>query len=188
VPSPPKQTDSANREIPTEYVGKLEPNYYCRGWNAKRQHYCRSRAGSKTDHAGTGRCSFHGGTKPVIHGRYRRYANILTNRVRELLDEHAEDPNPLDLRPELDAARALLQDFIERTADDAHPGGLAEAIKLVERVARIVEGIERVRSQNALTPADLSRLMLNMGLVVRQFVTDDETCKRIQDGWLALRV
>jgi hypothetical protein len=30
--------------------------------------------------------------------------------------------------------------------------------------------------------------MLNMGLVVRQHVEDPETCKKIHDAWLALRV
>jgi hypothetical protein len=117
----------------------------------------------------------------------RRYANITTLRVRELIQEHAEAPNPLDLLPELAAARALLQDFIERTAEDEHPGGLAAAIGLISKIAGIVDSIEKARAQNALTIKELELLMLNMGLVVRQHVADDVTCKRIQEGWLALR-
>lgn len=54
---------ASDRVVPDTYVGKLEPNYYCRGWNAKRQKYCRQRAGQKTDHVGVGRCKHHGGTK-----------------------------------------------------------------------------------------------------------------------------
>lgn len=170
---------------PVEYEGQLQPNYYCRGWNAKRQKYCKNRAGLKTDHLGVGRCAFHAGNTPTKHGRY---STILTLRVSELIAQHGADENPLDVHPELATARALLQDFIERTADDQHPAGLAEAIKLLERIVRMVDTIERIKAQHAITPADLNRLMVNMGLIVRQFVTDDETCKRIQDGWLALRV
>jgi hypothetical protein len=187
VPRPPKPTDGDDRSVPDAYVGKLDPAYHCRAWNPRRQKYCRNRAGKNTEHLGVGRCNVHGGNAPIKTGQTRRYANISSPRVRELLEEHAEAPNPLDLLPELAAARALLQDFIERTAEDEHPGGLAESIKLIERIARIVDAIERAKSQNALTIKELDLLMLNMGLVVRQHV-NDETCKRIQDGWLALRV
>lgn len=52
------------RYIPTEDVGKIAPNYYCRGWNAKHKKYCSARAGHKTAHPGRGRCKFHGGLQP----------------------------------------------------------------------------------------------------------------------------
>jgi hypothetical protein len=38
-----------DRHVPTTHEGKLEPNYYCRAWNAKRLKYCRNRAGAGTD-------------------------------------------------------------------------------------------------------------------------------------------
>jgi hypothetical protein len=64
-----------DRFVPTTYVGKLEPNYFCRGWNARREKYCRNRAGSGCPaHQGRGRCKFHGGTRQgdprVRHGRH----------------------------------------------------------------------------------------------------------------------
>lgn len=186
----PKVTDQNDREIPDEYVGKLDPGYYCRAWNAKRQKYCKARAGSKTEHSGVGRCRRHdaGADGKVVHGQNRRYANLATNRVRELIEEHANDPNPLDLLPDLHAARAMLQDFIERTAEDEHPAGIAASIALVTKIVGIVETIERMRRETAITPKDLDRLMLNMGLVVRQHVADGEVCDRISKGWLELRV
>jgi hypothetical protein len=176
---------SEDRHVPTAFVGSIEPGYYCRGWNAKREKYCRNRAGLDTDHPGVGRCKFHGGNNKPKSGRYSK---LLTTRVGQLLDEHAGDDAPLDLTHELHLARALLQDFVERTAEDRDAAQLAEAIRLIGRIAGIVDTIEKIKTQNAITPADFNRLMTNMGLVVRQFVTDDDTCKRIQDGWLALRV
>ncbi|HET8777967.1 MAG TPA: hypothetical protein VFN76_09940 [Candidatus Limnocylindria bacterium] len=105
-----------DRDLPATYVGKLEPNYYCRGWNEKRQKYCGARAGWSTDHPGVGRCRQHdgGGSKRVTHGQSRRYANIRSARLRHLIAEHAADPDPLNIEPELAAARALFQDFVER--------------------------------------------------------------------------
>lgn len=186
VPDPRSEPgDPDDRHIPTEFVGSIPSGHYCRAWNAKRQKYCRNRAGAHTDHVGVGRCKFHGGNNVRKSGRY---SSILTTRVGELLDAHAGDENPLDLSHELHLARALLQDYLERRAESADGEALAEGIRLVEKIAGIVHKIEQIKAQNAITPADLNRLMVNMGLVVRQFVTDDETCKRIQDGWLALRV
>ena len=177
--------DPDDRHIPTAFVGSIPPGYYCRAWNTKRQKYCRNRAGADTDHPGVGRCKFHGGNAARKSGRY---SAILTTRVGELLDQHASDANPLDAKPELHLARALLHDLIERTAEAADPEMLAEAIRLVGKVVGIVETIEKIRAQNAITPTEFNRLMTNMGLVVRQYVADDAVCKRIQDGWLGLRV
>lgn len=102
---------SQHHDVPAKYVGKLEPNYYCRAWNEKRQKYCRQRSGAGTDHKGEGRCRHHKGNAPVKHGRYSR---IKRPRIRELLDDFENDPAPLDLLPEVKLLRALVLDFIER--------------------------------------------------------------------------
>lgn len=106
---------STDTTIPTTYQGKLEPNHFCRGWNAKRQKYCRARAGWGTEHHGVGRCRHHGGRREgdprVTTGRYR---SIETPRIAELIAQHLEDADPLNTLPDLAAARALFQDFVER--------------------------------------------------------------------------
>ena len=112
---------SADRSMPTEYVGKVEPNYYCRGWNEKRKKYCGARAGRGTAHSGVGRCRVHGGQKEEGDGRVRsgRYSAILPDRLGDLIERHAADPSPLDVVPELAVARGLMQDYIERYAENA---------------------------------------------------------------------
>ena len=72
---------------------------------------CRRPAGWGTDHVGEGRCKLHGGLNPVKTGRYSR---IKRARVRELIDEFKQDPQPLDLTDEVLLLRALLTDFVER--------------------------------------------------------------------------
>lgn len=99
------------RWIPEAYQGEIEPNYYCRGWNTKRQKYCRSRAGSGTDHPGIGRCDKHFGNNPIRHGRY---SQIKRHELRELIEKHEQDSDPLNLLPEVAALRGLFEDYINR--------------------------------------------------------------------------
>lgn len=188
MPTLPKLTNTDDRSIPERHEGTLEPNYYCRAWNAKRDKYCRSVAGRGTDHPGVGRCRNHDGNAAGLlkHGRHRRYASITSQKLREVIEQQAGDENPLDLREELGLARALLEEFLRREHENS--AALGEGIKHVERIVRVVEAIERIKAQNAITPQELNRLMLNMGLVVRQHVGDPDLCQRIQDGWLGLRV
>lgn len=119
VPAPSSASLTASggdREIPTAFVGKLEPNYYCRGWNAKRAKYCRHRAGHGTEHVGVGRCKGHGGGSDdrIIHGQDRRYTFPTTKRIAALVEQFENDPAPLNLLPELALLRAIVVDFIER--------------------------------------------------------------------------
>jgi hypothetical protein len=60
---------------------------------------------------GSGPCKLHGGATPVRHGRY---STLKREALRDLIEKHQADPDPLNIFPELAAARALFQDFIER--------------------------------------------------------------------------
>lgn len=73
--------------------------------------FCQQAAGWGTDHVGVGRCKLHGGASPVRSGRYSK---ITRPRIAELIKEHEEDPDPLNILPELAAARAIFTDFLER--------------------------------------------------------------------------
>lgn len=77
---------------------------------------CQRPAGHGTNHPGEGKCKLHGGATPVKHGRYAR---IQRERIRQLIDEFASDPDPLNLLPELELLRALIIDFVERYDENA---------------------------------------------------------------------
>ena len=72
---------------------------------------CKKTAGWGTDHKGQGRCRLHGGATPIRSGRY---STVKREGVRQLIEHHAGDVDPLDVLPEIAAARALFQDFVER--------------------------------------------------------------------------
>lgn len=72
---------------------------------------CTRPAGWGTGHVGTGRCKLHGGNNVVKHGRY---SGIRREALRDLIEQHEADPDPLNILPELALARALLTDYVER--------------------------------------------------------------------------
>lgn len=109
-----------DRAVPATYRGKLEANYYCRAWNEKRQKYCKSPAGTGTDHPGRGRCKIHGGLQEgdtrLKHGRY---SDIRNTELAALVEQLRADPDPYNVLDDLVLARALVKDFVNRYAEFA---------------------------------------------------------------------
>lgn len=83
----------------------------CCGAKTRGGGVCSLPAGWGTDHLGQGKCKLHGGATPIKSGRYSK---IKRDSLRELIQQFEADPDPLNIFPELAAARALFQDFIER--------------------------------------------------------------------------
>lgn len=73
--------------------------------------HCGLMAGFKTDHVGRGRCWLHGGLTPSKHGRY---SLIKSERLQAILQEVEQDPDPLNLIPEVHTLRMLTIDYINR--------------------------------------------------------------------------
>ena len=73
--------------------------------------HCARPAGWGTDHPGEGPCKLHGGKTPVKTGCYSK---IQRKRLRELIEEFLNDPDPFNLLPEVALLRALVLDYIER--------------------------------------------------------------------------
>lgn len=111
-PQPDRVDPGSERHVPLPgtFQGKLPPNFYCRAWNGKRFKYCEMRAGQGTDHPGTGRCRLHGGESLNV----TRYSQVQHPRLRELIANFDQDPDPLDLLPELALLRALVVDYLNR--------------------------------------------------------------------------
>lgn len=108
-------TDNFPKYIPPQgiYVGTIPWNYYCRGWNSKREKYCRAVAGQGTDHLGAGRCRNHGGSTPIRTGVY---SGVARGKLKEHLDKvkDQEIETRMDLGDEVDLMRALVAQYVER--------------------------------------------------------------------------
>lgn len=196
-----------------EFVGQLEPNYWCRGWNSKRGKYCKARAGAKTDHPGVGRCTNHGGASQAVSTTHGRYSRIQRVKLKDLIEELENDPDPLDLFPELATARALFIDWIDRydeftgallawytydedadEEDEGRPAGprkildIADGYRLLDNIRRVVATIEKISAENAISRPELLRVMTEMGRVVESVVKDPDQLEKIKGGWGGIRI
>lgn len=156
---------------------------------------CHQPAGWGTDHPGEGKCKYHGGATPVKHGRY---SDIERDQISDLIEKFEEDDDPLDILSEIAAARALLQDFIERYDEfrsaviawyrdkDEKPRqilDISEAIRFLDKVTRMAHRERRLQQDNAVSRDDLKRVLIEMARTVETEVNDGETIRRIKDQW-----
>lgn len=196
-------TDPTSQPSHDSTVSKAVAYPICGGKKRQSDGVCTRPAGWGTDHAGLGRCKLHGGAKPIKTGRY---STIKREQLRNLIEQHEADPDPLNILPELAVTRALFQDFIERYDKwrDAllawHESfgregekpmqmlDISDAYRIVSEATKIVERIEKIRAANAISRPDLFRVIGEMGRVVERFVTDPVMLEKIKDGWLSIRV
>lgn len=166
---------------------------------------CGRPAGWGTPHVGEGRCKLHGGISGTLtHGRYSKLANT---PLGEAVAKHEKDPDLLNMGPDLAMGRAILEDFVARydllteaiiawhVAGDPEGRGrppripdVDRAIELLDKVTKIAERIEGVKSANAISWKDFLRLMHEMGVVVEDAVPEQETRERIRRGWNRIRL
>jgi hypothetical protein len=176
--------------IPPTFIGNpIEPNFFCRGWNSKRDKYCRARAGAGTDHTGLGRCRVHGGLSAITHGRY---SQIPRGSVGEHLEtfELESDESKLDIMHEATLMRALTANYLERYEDYfqgvirfnqledeeakaekrkpmfLRPPSLEEASRLAKDAAEVVDRIHKQRANSAVSLKTFFRMMAMMSEIV----------------------
>jgi hypothetical protein len=165
---------------------------------------------------GLGVCRVHGGAgiraaakSNLRHGRYSTY--LKDSNLKDAIKDMEERENPLDLLPEVAALRGIFTDFVNRYEenhealllwadsweskdDDWSPGkpkkvlDIADAYRILSEISKVVERIEKVRAQNAVSRSDLLRIMQEMGRVVERYVKDQAVLEKIQDGWLAVKL
>src|SRR5690554_2057949 len=112
---------SINRDLPPSKLRKLTedsnaPTTTCNAWikGSNKTKTCKRQAGWGTDHPGEGRCRQHGGAdgRPGISSDGGRYSSSITYRpIRELLARYEQDPEPMNLLPEVLLLRAITTDF-----------------------------------------------------------------------------
>ena len=166
---------------------------------------CTRPSGWGTTHPGEGHCKLHGGSNPIKSGRYSK---VTRERIRELIAQFEDDPNPLDMTPELAACRALFQDYIERydgfvealmawhasydgerpTAKPRQILDIADAYRIIAEITRIVKRIEDVSAASAISRADFYRVMTEMGRAVDLNVEDPVIREKIHDAWMEIRL
>lgn len=132
---------------------------------------------------GTGKCRKHGGKagRPPIHGRY---SFKLRASLKDKVQRHLADPEPMSLLSELATMRALFEDFGDKfTEGRLTKETRTHAFMMLETIGKLVERIDRIFNRDALTAAEVIYLQVALADVVLQFLPPE----KITPFWNALR-
>jgi hypothetical protein len=166
------------------------------------KHPCTRPAGWGTEHPGLGRCKLHGGRGQLAGqlSKGGRWSRLTVPRIRNLVDAHNADGDPLNPLPELALARSLLEDYVERYSQfqDAllqwaeNPDGtskpvraldLSKAIEYLDTISKMVARVEAARNANAISRKDLLRILTEMARSVEARVPDPAVLSKIRSDW-----
>lgn len=162
------------------------------GGTTKAGNPCKNPAGFKTLHPGVGKCHLpgHGGGstgRPLKTGRYAKSAH---GRLGKKIREHMDDPNPLDLRPELAILRARISFTTEQIdeTDSLPTAEQSESLLLViGGIQKLADTISKIQTRTALTAneslyyairlADI--LTTEMSYIRREAISDEDAIRYI---------
>lgn len=175
---------------------------------------CKKEAGWGTDHLGDGRCRLHGGVSGTL--KHGRYSKVKHTALRELIERHEQDPEPLNIHPELAAGRALFESYVDRyhawhdallawheswkrgddTGKPTQLPDIADAYRILSEVTKIAERIEKVRSANAISRPELLRVLSEMSRTVDRRIDETDIPAetksalkgKITGDWAAIRL
>lgn len=142
---------------------------------------CQRPSGWGTAHVGTGRCKLHGGNAgaPIRTGAR---AVKTSRQLRDKIQRHIKDTNPLDLTEELALLRALIDHFREKL-DEAEADPTREDagtfLLLVQGVQKVADTISKIQSRELLTAGEMMLLLATLATVLREEVTDGQVLRRI---------
>jgi hypothetical protein len=180
-----------DKTVPTEYVGKLEPAWHCRAWNSGRRHYCKQRAGSGTDHVGSGRCKWHGGridgSHLLVHGQSRRRYTLKNHRpIGEQIAAYQRDPDPFSIAEELGVLRAVLHEFLDHQDFDISQVG--QVAHLVDTVSKVIWRVEQAKALGMISFARLAAFMAAIDQALLKTIVDPQLRREVRSVVFGIRV
>jgi hypothetical protein len=123
---------------------------------------------------GRTRCRIHGGATlfGVDHGRFKhgRYSKYMRQELQELLD--VQDDNPMDILPELQLQRGLLQFYLSKHPNPKKLADIETISMLSQDIVKTVALIVKTRSETALTLAEIKFIQARMIDVMEKYVPD----------------
>lgn len=116
------------------------------------------------------------------------YGKVLDKRLQRTYEEFLNDPDILNLTPELALLKLMLVNFIKGCDGDMlkDPDVVKTAAGLLEIVTRTVERMERIQSNHTLTMATMRLIMVKAIEAVRgKWVAVEDMPEFIKDWRIA---
>lgn len=155
--------------VPTYWIN-TEPTCLCRTSSLD---YCSLKAGFGTSHLGTESCKYH------ERGSYNfttgRYATVTKNRIIDAMEQYRNDPDALNLTPELAMLRGSLEVFIA----DTHKKEMSDKtigliLKAIDSIGSMVDKIDKIQSRQVLTAASARLLMLRAVDIAKLYISEEK--------------
>ena len=143
---------------------------------------CKNEAGKETDHPGEGKCKHHGGCSKGQPIKTGKYVKVTCRQLKTRIEKHLQNPNPLDLTPELALLRSLIDYFKDKLADAQADPKRTDAetfLLLVQGVQKVADTISKIQSRELLTAAEMTLVLAVLSTVLREEVTDGHVLKKI---------
>lgn len=126
---------------------------------------CRLQAGHGTAHLGQGCCKKHGGNggRPPVHGRYSK---VKSPRLLELIAEFKDDPDPLNLLPDIALLRGLIMQLVEKSEETPLAVDLVAVARLVNDIGALADRVHKREQSDAFTEPAVMWLLDQYGEAV----------------------
>ena len=110
------------------------------------------------------------GGRPAKHGRYSvKHRQAVAEKYQRFL----EDQRPGDLFDELAILRALLADYLERSALLSQRE-VEHTLTLIDAIGKLVERISRILNETALTAAEVQYLQAVLADLITRYVDEEK--------------
>lgn len=143
--------------------------------------HCGYPAGMGTDHPGTGCCHMHNPKYYSRRMKHGRYSDVSKRKQKILYEEYVNDPDMLNLVPELALLRSILADVHHSQYDVTKPRTVTQVANLIMQVTQVVERIEKIQSSQILTVAVARLIMVKAIEVAKQYIPEEQHREFIQD-------
>lgn len=111
-----------------------------------------------------------------------RYAKVTKNRIIEAMEQHRNDPNVLNLVPELAMLRGSLEVFIAGTdKKEMSDKTIGLILKTIDSIGNMVDKIDKIQSRQTLTAASARLLMLRAVDIAKLYIPEEKVSDFILD-------
>jgi len=127
-----------------------------------------------------GRCYLHGGKstgRPITTGLYAiKHQQKLTEKIEQYMQAPVDD-----LTHELALVRALLQDLLDKLVASPTSTERGAILTLVDEIRKVVEAINKIRTNTALTGQEIQLFIIAMSSVLKKYVSADDLPEAINE-------
>lgn len=139
-----------------------------------------------------GRCRLHGGATPngpdSANYKHGRYADVFKGKMADRFQRAQADTQPMDLLPELYAQRAVFETYLDEVGNrqKLKLNELLNAAALAQDVVRTGTMITKIRSDQALTIAEIKFFQKSITLLLEKYVPDPDNRRNFIEELSAL--